>query len=587
MRFFEKSRWIVAVAALCSLAVISVRGEAPRHRARLSDDLLKLEALKAPARSRVIVQGTRAEVQALAGRHGVSVVRWLRNGAVLRANGAEVARLAADTAIDQLSGDQIVRTAMQVSNRSTGAEDTWDGYPGLLFGIGAIPGVTGKGIGVAVVDSGIAQHSALAKKVVANVSFVTGDPSPYDEFGHGTHVAGIIAGSGAAARYVTNAFTGGVAPGAHLVNVRVLGDNGAGYTSDVIDGIDWVIENRARYNIRVINLSLGTFVNQPSAFDPLCAAVARAYQAGIVVVASSGNAGQTPAGTPILGGITSPGNSPYAITVGALNTFGTVSRGDDAVASYSSRGPTKYDFTVKPDLAAPGNRIISLEANDAFLIGNYPALHKAGSGTNAYMQLSGSSMAAPVVSGAVALLLQGTPGLGTAQVKLALQAGASYVPDGGLMGAGAGSLNVWASRRIAAQGLGALTSNLLNTLVGGVLVPSSGASYWDTGALAGRLHSGAGLRLLSLLDLSRVWSNVSLLKFGDLNLVGLLNPLRSLPANQLIWGDEVMAWAQWRDEQIIWGTAMWDDNGDQIIWGTWGDDQIIWGTNTLTAEDPH
>jgi hypothetical protein len=242
---------------------------------------------------------------------------------------------------------------------------------------------------------------------------------------------------------------------------------------------------------------------------------------------------------------------------------------------------------VKPDLAAPVNRIISLEANDGYLIGNYPGLHKAGSGDNAYMQLSGSSMAAPVVSGAVALLLQGTPGLGTAQVKLALQAGASYVPDGGLMGGGAGSLNIWASRRIAAQGLGAVTSNLLNTLVGGLLTPPSGASFWDSGSLAGRVHSGAGIRLLSLLDLSRIWSNVGLLKYGDLNLVGLLNPLRSLPGNQLLWGDEVMAWAQWRDEQIIWGTAMWDDNGDQIIWGTWGDDQIIWGTSTLTAEDPH
>src|SRR5207244_2588747 len=154
--------------------------------------------------------------------------------------------------VDHLSGDARVRLAMSVSNVSTAADKTRAGVSGLL-GIGAIPGVTGQGIGVAVLDSGISPHAAL-KNVVANVSKVTGNGSVLDQFGHGTHVAGIIGGSASAAKYVTSLYTGGIAPGVKIVNVRVLGPDGTGYTSDVIAGIEWAINNRALYNIRVINL---------------------------------------------------------------------------------------------------------------------------------------------------------------------------------------------------------------------------------------------------------------------------------------------------------------------------------------------
>src|SRR5262249_54051237 len=210
-----------------------------------------------------------------------------------------------------------------------------------------------------IVDSGIANHLALSNRVVASVSFVTGDTSTNDDYGHGTHVAGIIAGLNLK---TTSLFTGGIAPGANLINVRVLGDDGRGYTGDGIDGINWVIANKAKYNIRVMNLSLGHPVTEPCATDPLCQAVGRAYAAGIVVVAAAGNYGTAPDGRMILGGIVSPGNSPFAITVGALNTMATATRSDDVMTSYSSRGPTEYDFTVKPDVAAPGNRSVSLEA---------------------------------------------------------------------------------------------------------------------------------------------------------------------------------------------------------------------------------
>jgi serine protease AprX len=565
-------------AVLFGGGVIGISGRAPAHRARLSADLLLHESRHSPAPARVIVHGSKAELARLAARHHVAVLRWLDGAAVVQADSAQLSALAGDPAVDHLSGDLPVAATMSVSNSSMAADQARAGSSGLL-GLGSIPPVTGQGIVVAVVDSGIASHVELAKKVVASVSFVTGDPSTDDAYGHGTHVAGIIAGSASPAAAVTSLYNGGIAPGAQLVNVRVLGATGAGYTSDVIAGIDWVIANRNRYGIRIINLSLGHPVVEPAETDPLCEAVARAVSAGLTVVASAGNAGRDGAGHRVLGGITSPGNSPLAITVGALNTWGTIQRGDDTVATYSSRGPTKFDLAVKPDLAAPGTSIVSLEADGSYLSRTYPFLHRAGGGNNSYMQLSGTSMAAPMISGAAALLLDGVPTLTTAQLKLALQSGSTYLPEGGLMGAGAGSANVWVARKITANGLSALT----NTLLDGIASPS-GASFWDAGTLSSRLYDGVGVRLLSLLDLSQVWSNTSLLHYGDLNLVGLLNPLRSVAPNPLIWG-EVSRWTT--SDAIIWGTQIYDPEGEAIIWGTSADDDaIIWGTGTLTAPEP-
>ncbi len=573
-------RWGSLVAAL-AITVASAPMVPAAHRAALSLDLLDHLTHSTAAPGRVIVPGSRVQVSAIAARHHLKIDRWLHDGAVVLANSDELADLAADEAVDHLSGDPLVTPTMALSVRSTAADQAWAGTRGLL-GIGRIPGVTGAGVGVAVVDSGIARHRALRNSVVADVSFVSGDPSVGDAFGHGTHVAGIIAGDGDAAAGTTTAYAGGIAPEARLINVRVLGASGVGLTSDVIAGIDWVIANRATYNIRILNLSLGHPVMEPAATDPLCQAVARAVEAGIIVVTAAGNAGQTDTGATILGGITSPGNSPVAITVGALNTWETVARGDDTVATYSSRGPTKYDLAIKPDLVAPGTRIVSLEADGSYLSNEYPMLHRAGRGSNAYMQLSGTSMAAPMVSGAAALLLQGSPRLNTSQVKLALQSGAGFVREGGLMAAGAGSLDIWASRRITANGLTTLLDPLFSTLLGGTRLTPSGASFWDAGTLSARLYDGRGIRLLSLLDLSRIWSDPSRLHFGDLNLAGLLNPLSAIPSNDLQWG-EVATW--YGGDQIVWGTTFYSPGGDQIVWGTWGRDQIVWGTDTLTSPD--
>ena len=407
----DRSLWPrrIAGALVClvfgsAFGLHGVQGAQGAHRAHLSTDLLVHEGRQTAARKRVIVHGTPDEVRAIAERHHLAVVRLLDGGGGgSSVNSAELTDLASDGLVDHISPDSRVHLMMTVSNTSTGATQVRAGTKGLLGLLGAYPAVTGKGIGVAVLDSGISSHAAL-KNVVASVNFVTGTTGTADVFGHGTHVAGIIGG---AATSVTNLYAGGIAPDANIINVRVLGADGSGSTSDVIAGMEWVIANRVRYNIRVINLSLGHPVTEPSATDPLCEEVEKATSLGIVVVAAAGNSGKTADGRTVLGGIASPGNSPFAITVGALNTWQTTGRSDDSVTTYSSRGPTRYDLAVKPDVVAPGNKIVSLEAAGSYLSTNYSALHVAGSGTNAYARMSGTSMATPMVSGAVALLLQG------------------------------------------------------------------------------------------------------------------------------------------------------------------------------------
>jgi serine protease AprX len=364
-----------------------------------------------------------------------------------------------------------------------------------------------------------------------------------------------------------------------LIDVRVLGANGMGYTSDVIAGIDWARENRDVYRIRVLNLSLGHAVAEPSATDPLCRAVQRAVEAGLVVVASAGNYGMTSTGAPVLGGITSPGNSPYALTVGAIDTAGTVDRSDDNVAPYSSRGPTKFDLAVKPDVVAPGTRIVSLEASGSYLSTTYPAWHIAGTAKNSYFRLSGTSMATAVVSGGVALLLDSNENLTPGQVKVALQMGATFASNGGLVGAGAGSVSFPGSLKMAQTGL---VPNLLSTL-GSLLGISGGATFRDSGTLIDRLYGNSGLRLLGLLDASVLWQQADQAEWGVLNLLGLLNPLAQIPANRLIWG-EVAGWTS--NSHVVWGDSVTAPSGQHVVWGDsehTDANHVVWGDSVPSA----
>ena len=367
-----------------------------QHRARLSADLAGRMVVGSQGMD-VIVQGDQPAVDALAKSVNVPVKRYLkRGGAVLRLNAGQLAALQADPAVDHLSGDAPIHSVGDVTASSIGADQAWAGANELRR-------LSGKGVGIAVIDSGIdSTHNALKGHVVVTKDFTGGDGA--DLYGHGTHVAGIIAGNRGSTPD-TDEYRG-IASGAYLINLRVLGADGSGKASDVVEAIDWAIDHRTDYNIRVINLSLGGPVLQPYRDDPMCDAVERAVRAGIVVVAAAGNFGKAADGRRIIGGITSPGNSPRATTVGAIDTHDTPQRSDDTVAEYSSRGPTVYDRVLKPDMVAPGSHIVSAEVTDSYLSQAFPGRHVTGSGHDAYIQLSGTSMAAAVVSGAVALLLQ-------------------------------------------------------------------------------------------------------------------------------------------------------------------------------------
>jgi serine protease AprX len=551
----------------------------------LSTDLLQLVVNGDDRPVRAIVRGDVTAIQAAAQRDGIPVLRVLSGLVVVEATPSALDALQNVEGVLSISLDNLVSPAMSVSDRALAADQARAGSGGLLGSLLGTPSVNGKGIGVAVVDSGIAtNHSALAGKVVASVNHATGETSTSDAFGHGTHIAGIIAGS--ISYGPTSLYKNGIAPGAHLVNVRVLNRVGVGYTSDVIAGIQWVVDNRVKYSIRVMNLSLGHPIQAPCAFDPLCLAAEDAVAKGLVVVASAGNSGKDAAGNPVLGSVSTPGNAPGVITVGALNTWGTVGRDDDTVATYSSRGPTRYDMMLKPDVVAPGNKIVSLEAQGSYLSKTYPSLHVAGSGSNAYSMMSGTSMAAAMVSGGAALLLQSTPSLTPRHVKVALQVTAEFMPEAGLVAGGTGSVNLAAARKMA-SGDGLL--GVLSSLIGGTPVVGSGFAYLNPGARLDQSSSGL-TRVFGLIDQrmpgwpSRysyttpaqiVWGDVNMwtadqqIVWGD----QIFNPA----SQQIVWGDQIY---NPTGQQIVWGDQVYNPSGQQIVWGdtdTSGANQIVWG----------
>ena len=260
----------VKIAVLAVLLSVSVSGQAPL--ASLSGDLLALLFGGSNQSVRAIVRGDVATIQQAAAAAGLPVLRVLGGLVVVQGNATELSALRQVAGIQGISLDNIVAPFTTVDSKAIAADQARAAQAGLL-GIGSYPAVTGKGVGVAVLDSGIqTAHAALAGKVVYSISFATGEPSTTDGFGHGTHVAGIIAGIPTAAQGVTAEYGGGIAPGAHLINVKVLNSSGAGYTSDVIAGIQWTIANRAKYAIKVVNLSLGHPQVEPCITDPLCLA---------------------------------------------------------------------------------------------------------------------------------------------------------------------------------------------------------------------------------------------------------------------------------------------------------------------------
>ncbi len=226
-----------------------------------------------------------------------------------------------------------------------------------------------------------------------------------------------------------------MAPGAYLVNLRVLGDDGSGVISSVIEAIDWAIEHQAQYRIGVINLSLGAPVLQPYRDDPMCEAVERAVRAGIVVVAAAGNFGRRPERRRGVRRHHHAGQRSVRADGRARSTRRGRRSGPTTWRRRSARaGRRCYDLVSKPDVLAPGSRIVSAEAAGSVAAREHPERHVTGAGANGYIQFSGTSMAAGVVSGAVALLLQSDPQLTPAEVKAVIQLTTSFVPSSGTAG---------------------------------------------------------------------------------------------------------------------------------------------------------
>jgi len=314
--------------------------------------------------------------------------------------GGDIPRLIEDTTVTDISTDSLVQTnAKPDAGGSTTAA--------LVSAVRETLGLsssqyTGNGIGVAVIDSGVKSVADFQGRMVGFYDFMNGASSyavNSDAYGHGTHVAGLVAGTGAS----SNGLYKGVAPGVRLIGMRVLDENGQGRTSDVINAITFAIANKELLGIDIINLSLGHPIYEAAASDPLVQAVERATRAGIIVVVAAGNVGLNPTtGETGYAGITSPGNARSAITVGAINTNGTATRRDDEVAPYSSRGPTWFDGQPKPDIVAPGHRLGSDTYTGTTIYRNYPNLRINSN----YLMLSGTSMSTGVVSGIVALMLE-------------------------------------------------------------------------------------------------------------------------------------------------------------------------------------
>ena len=260
-------------------------------------------------------------------------------------------------------------------------------------------GIRGQGIGVAVLDTGISPHPDFGNRIIGFKDILAGHQKHYDDCSHGTHVCGILGGSGLASRGKYR----GIAPECNIVHIKVLDKRGNGNKNDVLRGIAWVLRNRVKYGLRILNISVGTVKESVKRDMQLVEAVEQAWDAGLVVIVAAGNMGPDPMS------ITVPGNSKKVITVGASDGCNkNVMRG--VKHGYSGRGPTA-ECVFKPDIVAPGSMITScnfqFENNRTF-----------------YTVKSGTSMATPIVSGGIALLLSQQPELSNVEVKMKLRASA-------------------------------------------------------------------------------------------------------------------------------------------------------------------
>jgi serine protease AprX len=493
------------------------------------------------------------------------------NGAHYSIPAKRLAELSQDPEVAYISPDRPVHAMLDYANPTVNAN------------IARQYGWDGAGVGIALIDSGLQGRPDLnptskgsSARIVYNASFLPSTLSYFtstnDDYGHGTHVAGILAGNGSmseCARCTRNFI--GIAPNANIINLRVLDAGGNGTDSSVINAIGAAISLAKTYNIKVINLSLGRPIYESYTLDPLCQAVESAWKRGIVVVVAAGNNGRDNShGTNGYGTIAAPANDPYVITVGAMKDMRTITRTDDLIASYSSKGPTLLDYVVKPDIVAPGNRVISLIQAGSYIYQNSSSVNEiphsyyisGGAGTSTmYYQLSGTSMAAPMVSGAAALLFQQNSALTPDQVKARLMktstktfpsfsvatdpvAGISYTSQYDIFTIGAGYLDVWAALN---------NTDLAPPQVGSALSPT--ATY-DPTSESVYVNGNP----VAVWGSSAAWSI------------------------SVVWGTSVVVTADRKN--VVWGssTGVWDSSGAQGINALWNLWSVVWGDSNNTAE---
>jgi serine protease AprX len=626
-------RTIVSALALgLFLAGTSVPAFAEGARSKLDKVLRAAERHRA---QRVIIQtraGSRAALKRALQQHGDAVEAEHPGLEALTVvvHGDDLAALERDPSVLAVSIDAEVTAFGRPMPRKAASRKASPRRPGrpapvpaprpaaqLLRNTLGVNGLTfsGAGVNVAVVDSGIDPTDDLAPRIAGFWDFTRGGKArrAYDDYGHGTHVAGLIASSGVESDFEF----AGVAPRVRLYGFKVLDKDGRGRTSHVVDAIEFIVRSRTSTapgapKIDVLNLSLGHPIYEPAASDPLVRAVEKAVRAGIVVVTAAGNLGQSEGGDTGYTGITSPGNAPSAITVGASDSRNTQRVGDDRVAAFSSRGPTWFDGLAKPDLLAPGVALTSDAGRFSSLFGVFPELKKAAkNGRGTYGRLSGTSMASAVATGVAALVVEASRGANPGGMPLtpnALKAVLQYtaVPLENAAGEpydaltqGTGGIN---ARGAVAMALAIETATPAGapwlrfvpepyTVLGGAAAPWSRALLWDDNIVWGT--DALSFNSLQWAD-NIVWGTAL---GADDNIVwgtaadvdNIVWGTSTAWAADLVWSNRVVGLMH-AEDNIVWGTAsgldadniVWGTlDGDNIVWGTWDDDNIVWGTSDV------
>jgi serine protease AprX len=362
-----------------------------------------------------------------------------------------------------------VSVSVQSTTESTGPHTPSDAF---LQETGstrlAAAGDTGQGVTVAVLDTGIDNLPDFSGRLVGGVDLTNGNNPYQDSYGHGTFVAGLIAGNGAS----SNGQYPGEAPGAKLVSIKVAGADGTTHLGTLISGLQWAVDQQHSYDIKVLNISLGFQPTKSTVNNPLDKAVEAVWNSGIAVVASAGNAG------PFNGTILSPGDDPLVITAGALDDMATASIADDEMNDFSSVGPTSPDGWIKPDLVTSGRSVVSLAVPGSTIYNNHPsalvgAANFAGSGT---------SFSAAVTSGAAALVLADNPGLTPNQIKARLLGNTSPGPLGDPFADGHGALDAYAAATSGPMNFSQSAANLTPVSPGVTvsLSPTRPVDTWNT-----------------------------------------------------------------------------------------------------------